>query len=95
MKVPYNLIQVKQHLPEVLEWIRIDKEIAKDSLWLYQILVQQCIYETTHPEADFGVQTTEEFMRKTWNDYKENLAEAKHLQSLVDKVKDDLVAIES
>ena len=83
----YNLIQIKENLPNVIERIADCKKIANAQLFLYQCLVQQCIYETTHPDIDNGIWTSGELMTEVWNNYKHNLAEAEYLQKLVDQLK--------
>lgn len=85
----WNIIQIKQNLPEVLQRITDCKKIADAQLSLYRCLVQQCIYETTHPDVDNGIWTTEEFMTEVWNGYKRNLEEAKFLQERVDSLKNN------
>ena len=91
MTKPYDLIQVKQNLPETLQRIEDCKKIAASELWLYRCLVQQCIYETTHPNTDNGVWTTAEFMTETWNNYKRNIEEAQYLEKLVAQLKNSNV----
>lgn len=86
---PYNLMQVKENLPEILKTIKSKKAIAAAELWLYQCLVKQCVYETTHPDVENDVWTTAEFMTETWNNYKRNLEEAEYLQKLVDQLKNN------
>lgn len=85
----WNIIQIKQNLPEVLQRIADCKKIADAQLYLYRCLVQQCIFETTHPDVDNGIWTTEEFMKEVWNNYKRNLEEAKFLQERVDSLKNN------
>lgn len=85
----YSLIQVKENLPEILTNIKTCRAIAGAQLWLYQCLVQQCVYETTHPDIDNGIWTTAEFMTEVWNNYKRNLEEAEYLQKLVDQLKNN------
>lgn len=87
----YNLMQVKENLPEILTRIKQCKQIADGELFLYRCLVQQCIFETTHPEIDNGFWTTKEFMTETWNNYKRNLEEAEYLQKLVNQLKNDSI----
>lgn len=89
----YNLIQVKENLPEILTNIKTCREIAKAQLWLYQCLVKQCVYETTHPDIDNGIWTTAEFMTEVWNNYKRNLEEAEYLQKLVDQLKNNTATL--
>ena len=85
----WNIIQIKQNLPEVLQRIADCKKIADAQLFLYQCLVQQCVFETTHPDVDNGIWTTAEFMTEVWNNYKRNLEEAKFLQARVDSLKNN------
>lgn len=85
----WNIIQIKQNLPEVLQRIADCKKIADAQLFLYQCLVKQCVYETTHPDVDNGIWTTAEFMTEVWNNYKRNLEEAKFLQERVDSLKNN------
>lgn len=85
----WNIIQIKQNLPEVLQRIADCKKMADAQLFLYQCLVQQCVFETTHPDIDNGIWTTAEFMAEVWNNYKRNLEEAKFLQERVDSLKNN------
>lgn len=89
----YNLMQVKENLPEILERIASCKKMADAQLFLYRCLVQQCIFETTHPDVDYGVWTTESFMAETWNNYKSYIEEANYLQKMVDAVRTDKFTI--
>lgn len=85
----YNLIQVKENLSDVIDRIEDCKKMADAELFLYRCLVQQCIFETIHPDADYGIWTTKEFMAETWNNYKSHVEEAEYLQSMVDEIKND------
>lgn len=85
----YSLMQVKENLPDILDTIETKKKLASAELWLYQCLIQQCVWETTHPEADYGVWTTAEFMAETWRNYKQDLEEAKYLEDLVRQLEHD------
>lgn len=85
----YNLIQVKENLPEILDRIAECKKLAKSHLFVYQMLVQDCIYETTHPWYDGGEMTSYEFMTDVWNKYLNFIAEAEYLQKMVAQLEND------
>lgn len=91
----YNLIQVKENLPEILDRIAECKKLARSHLFVYHMCVQDCIYETTHEWFDGGEFTTYEFMTDLWNKYLNFLAEAEYLQKLVDQLKNDLSVVRS
>ena len=91
----YSLMQVKENLPNILDTIETKKKLADAELWLYRCLVQQCVWETTHPDADYGIWTTKEFMQETWQNYKRYLEEAEYLESLVRQLQNNSATLDA
>ena len=87
-----TLENIKKHLPETLLLIRVHESLAKCNLRLFENCVDFCLDEDVNPEHDYGHFTSQQFMENLWEEYEKSTAMAKHLQRLVDEVKNDITA---
>ena len=91
----YSLEQVKQNLPEILQLIEDKKLLAKGELWLYQCLIQECIWESTHERKEPSAWTNAAFMAETWKNYKRYSLEVTYLKSLIKQLENNPAVLNS